>query len=643
MEKLLVKGTWYTVTTGSTCDVVDAEGRPLGTAEAGKQLTFKASTERITFSDDAAEVQAENFKGAPVKRWLLGRGVNALPQGYLAAEFLEFGAKDKYVEVTTPWTPAGAVVQVDAHERFYRLDVGSDEIGNGSHANYFFWGVKNKKWNIGCGTYGITTYSADTEWHDMKMIYAEDGGAWVDGLKVRACAYSATAHILKSFTLGRTTPTLNNLTYIAYTQVKTASLRVNGQLWRDVRAAIDPEGKPCMYDRIAKETFYNGTETALTVGMTLSQARNLGKLPAGGGTLTVSLPWDAQLDKKVDAALQTAKSNGWTIVVQYQEPDTTSAVYNKYAACKTRDDVLAVNADYLNDLTADGEWVYPMPEMTSFNNVGDYWTGFFYGSPIKKIKAVFPKCTYAHAMLGAVRTVEEVDLEFPIAKRVSAICRYSDNYKKVRIIAPEATVFSYNTMGGARKFVDCEYYAPKATDLTNLCHEALVLEEVKGEFGANAVTLTSAFSCCFKLKTFPTNYPKASTAANMFNKCEIPGEAAIAVLNSLPAYTSGSHPITMGIHADYEKDPDVLAALDNAEAKGWTVARQWNGTATAQTASTWGLRRRPIYAKVLETDLPDGTTERVLDWGHYVTNWEENGYQEFASEEEAKEYFNIGD
>lgn len=66
MEKLLVKGTWYTVTTGSTCDVVDAEGRPLGTAEAGKQLTFKASTERITFSDDAAEVQAENFSVALV-------------------------------------------------------------------------------------------------------------------------------------------------------------------------------------------------------------------------------------------------------------------------------------------------------------------------------------------------------------------------------------------------------------------------------------------------------------------------------------------------------------------------------------------------------------------------------------------------
>jgi hypothetical protein len=40
-------------------------------------------------------------------------------------------------------------------------------------------------------------------------------------------------------------------------------------------------------------------------------------------------------------------------------------------------------------------------------------------------------------------------------------------------------------------------------------------------------------------------------------------------------------------------------------------------------------------------ELPDGTTENFLDWGHYVTNWEENGYTEFASVEEAEQHFNI--
>ena len=64
---------------------------------------------------------------------------------------------------------------------------------------------------------------------------------------------------------------------------------------------------------------------------------------------------------------------------------------------------------------------------------------------------------------------------------------------------------------------------------------------------------------------------------------------------------------------------------------------QWNGTATAQASATYGLRRQPIYAKRGTMELPDGTTELYLDWGHYVTNWEQNGYMEFASLEEAEE------
>ena len=57
MTKNLAKGSWYTVTTTSTCDITDANGTPLGTAEVGKQYTFKATTDEITFSDDTAIVQ----------------------------------------------------------------------------------------------------------------------------------------------------------------------------------------------------------------------------------------------------------------------------------------------------------------------------------------------------------------------------------------------------------------------------------------------------------------------------------------------------------------------------------------------------------------------------------------------------------
>ena len=38
-------------------------------------------------------------------------------------------------------------------------------------------------------------------------------------------------------------------------------------------------------------------------------------------------------------------------------------------------------------------------------------------------------------------------------------------------------------------------------------------------------------------------------------------------------------------------------------------------------------------------ELPDGTTEQFLDWGHYVTD--PTGYEEFASVEEAREYYGL--
>lgn len=308
--------------------------------------------------------------------------------------------------------------------------------------------------------------------------------------------------------------------------------------------------------------------------------------------------------------------------------------------------MLAVNADYINDLTADGEWIYPMPEMTRFeNHSSNWWNGFFTGSPIKKIKAVFPKCTYCHAFFGGTTKVEEADLEFPIATRVSAVYRQQSKLKKLRIIAPLATAADGCFYWARVQNPDWYVYYPKATNLSGMFSECIYHEEIKGEFGAVATNLDSTFYNCPKLRIFPTNYPKASTAKNMFGECQIPGEAAIAVLNSFPAYTSGTHEVTMGIHKDYETNADVWAAIENAEAKGWTVVPQWNGTATvtAQTSSTFGLRRKPIYAKVGTMEIPDVEPKQVLDWGHYATNWEANGYQEFSSVEEAKEYFNIED
>jgi hypothetical protein len=140
---------------------------------------------------------------------------------------------------------------------------------------------------------------------------------------------------------------------------------------------------------------------------------------------------------------------------------------------------------------------------------------------------------------------------------------------------------------------------------------------------------------------FNSELPSLESGNGMFNNSKLDKASALRVLNSIPTHTTGSHLLTIGIHIDHQQEEEVLDAIANAETKGWTLTVQWNGTPTAQTTTTYGLRKPPIYAKVDERELPDGTAERCLDWGHYVTNPE--NYQEFSSLEEAREHFGISE
>ncbi|MBR5185074.1 MAG: hypothetical protein IKW19_02135, partial [Akkermansia sp.] len=85
----------------------------------------------------------------------------------------------------------------------------------------------------------------------------------------------------------------------------------------------------------------------------------------------------------------------------------------KYAECRTVDDMLAVNPDYKNDLTSDGQWVYPLPNMVV---CGDAGNGLFYNAhKLRKIKLVLPKATFIGWMfhIEAPSKLEEVDIEAP--------------------------------------------------------------------------------------------------------------------------------------------------------------------------------------------------------------------------------------
>lgn len=174
------------------------------------------------------------------------------------------------------------------------------------------------------------------------------------------------------------------------------------------------------------------------------------------------------------------------------------------------------------------------------------------------------------------------------------------------------------------------------------------LQHVKVPAGTweQAVDAQHAFSGAFALpeRYIPDALPSLQDGTGMFSGCRLSAGKAVSILSSLqPAPEGAAYKLTVGIHIDHQTDAEVWAAIAAAEGKGWKLNIQWTPggpTYTTPGVSTMAMGTL-IYAKVNETDRPDGTTERVLDWGHYVTKWEDRGYEQFRSLESAYRYFGL--
>lgn len=79
--------------------------------------------------------------------------------------------------------------------------------------------------------------------------------------------------------------------------------------------ALDPSGRPCMFDTVSKQPSYNAATTGsdFIVGMTLGQALKLKDLPAKTATLDISLPEGYEAYEEVMESIRQAEEKGWTI------------------------------------------------------------------------------------------------------------------------------------------------------------------------------------------------------------------------------------------------------------------------------------------------------------------------------------------
>ena len=321
----------------------------------------------------------------------------------------------------------------------------------------------------------------------------------------------------------------------------------------------------------------------------------------------------------------------------------------KYAECTTSNEMALLNPDYRNDLTKNGAWVYALPNLTSVpmttSSTGQWW---FYNSPIKSIDIELPILKTAQYMFRG-SSLSNVKLSLPLVTTDQRSMFESCPIDFLYLNAPRLTnlcALLANTNGNLEEISTENLIVGNVTDLSFFARNATNLKRVF--FSFNYVTNGFyTFEKDINLCVFDSELPKLSEGDGMFASCQLDKSSSLKVLNSIPSYTSGTHNITMGIHIDHQNDTEVLAAIENASSKGWTVTYQWNGTPTS-TASTFGFTRIWVRKTVDEMgDYIDQNGDKIkVDYCDGISDPanstpEDHGYEQFRSIEAAVEYWGL--
>lgn len=298
----------------------------------------------------------------------------------------------------------------------------------------------------------------------------------------------------------------------------------------------------------------------------------------------------------------------------------------------------------------------------------------FYSTKLKSFNKAMPKCNRAPSMFRG-STVEEITITEHQITSLSTFVYFCYYLKKINMDMGNVTSLSY--FGEGTPFEEFGWDLSNVINANNAFYRQAYatsgnkipttfdceLPKVKmgvSCFGERNKLTTCKYpidingECIYKtklpqavdengdLKYAYLTLPELCHANNMFGGCQLDKPTILSILNSLrekeegykaDQYTTANWQLTIGIHVDHKNDEEVLQAIANAEAKGWTLTVQWNGTPTSGIAL---LDMDFIYAKRTQNDeggyIDENGTRWDVDWGHYVTG---SDYIEYNSEEEA--------
>ena len=328
-----VPGFEYVVTTASTCTVTDdVTGKELVTAYAGQQAVFQAISESVTLSDPDATVKARRhpFDSAPGEALSLTGG-SALPAGYTRLEFLRSDGNQWIVSPTAGSASRGARARYSydtdsgaAGWAFCAFAGGTTDIfgamrtgvGMASPWMYGWQGVPSLDVGGEVVENGKVYEVSLNFKNDMHIRLRTPSGTYQSSLKSPAKQTTEPVHICS---IANTPQRLRGRIYL-YEETR------GTEIVHTMLPALDTNGSPCMYDFVTRRAYKNnGTgQFVAGVGSVGQLTALLNRLPATGGTLTLSLPAEANTPEVADLLQSYHDSKGWTLTVLEYRPAAAS-------------------------------------------------------------------------------------------------------------------------------------------------------------------------------------------------------------------------------------------------------------------------------------------------------------------------------
>lgn len=336
-------GTWYVVTTDSSCTVTDANGKTLCTAVAGTQKPFLATTMEVTLSDTGATVTKSTFNTALA---LLGQpsGGGSAPEvapGYMLLAFNENKNGKAYVDLGIAHSATtGAKYKVWSNAAAYGVLAGN--MKTTADTNTFYPLVIYKRFvgiNVKGGYYLLKdgSFASSGSSLNASIAYSASGETleghinWQNDGQIRFRCASFTESRLMPAAVPASIRTLylgiqGAIGYNGYVgRIYNFSLSEGTSIISACVPAVSPSGKACFYDTVRNMELSNiGTEE-FVAGFSLSQARHLGQLPAGS-VMNVSMPVGWQDDEQVHSARSLAEAKGCVLTVVSEHSDDGEAV-----------------------------------------------------------------------------------------------------------------------------------------------------------------------------------------------------------------------------------------------------------------------------------------------------------------------------